>query len=333
MNLHITLESKELSVVLAIDKGADICSIREKRRDVDLLFSTPWPADNGPAPSLGLGSKAEWLQRYAGGWQILCPNAGEERSVHGGTWGYHGEAALVPWRLEAATGNSGTLSVELFTAPLHLERHLELQGTTLHVTDGIVNLSPDPIEFSCVQQPAFGAPLIGPDCRVFCGARTLITDAEIPGSLLGPDQVTSWPMAFDRLQRPVDLRELPGEADPRSVFACLTDFDVPFFAFQNETLNLGVAMRWDAVVYPHAWFWQELHASSGFPWYRRAYVAAIEPANLLPGAGHVGGLSRGPVATLAPHSGLQVELVLSVFSRPGVVVSVDPDGTVITDAS
>lgn len=70
----------------------------------------------------------------------------------------------------------------------------------------------------------------------------------------------------------VDLSEIPGPGTGRAMFACRTDFDEPFFSLVNPRLGFGITVRWPAEIFPHAWFWQEMHASPGFPWYRRAYV-------------------------------------------------------------
>lgn len=326
----LRLINRELAVTVTPAKGADITSIREVSRDVELLFQTPWRRATEQPSSLGLDSKGTWLQRYAGGWQLLCPNAGEEHSRHGVTWGYHGEASLASWRIENADDSSCSLSTELFTAPLRLERTIELRDSRLSLRERVANLSGETIEYSLVEHPAFGAPLIGPACELTCGAHTIVTDAEAPGTVLTAESLSQWPWAEGTRAR-IDLSAFPPREEPRSVFACLTDFESPFFAFSNRDLGLGVGLRWDARVFPHAWYWQELNASSGFPWYRRAYVAAVEPANQLPGVGSIGSYRRGPAATLAPYADISTEIVLVVFSPTGKVADVTASGTVVFD--
>ncbi len=88
--------------------------------------------------------------------------------------------------------------------------------------------------------------------------------------------------------------------DRRSVFGALTGFDIGWFSITSPTTGLSVRMDWDVDVFPHAWFWQELHATEGFPWFGRAYVVAVEPANVLPGEGATAGPARGRAPLLGP---------------------------------
>ena len=46
-----------------------------------------------------------------------------------------------------------------------------------------------------------------------------------------------------------------------------------------------MGLVWPKAVFPYAWFWQEMHASPGFPWYGEVYVMAIEPFTSMPGHG------------------------------------------------
>ena len=66
-----------------------------------------------------------WIEAYAGGWQLLLPNGGDECTERDVTWGFHGEAALVPWTVLERVGSSATLETSLFTAPLHILRRLK----------------------------------------------------------------------------------------------------------------------------------------------------------------------------------------------------------------
>ena len=69
--------------------------------------------------------------------------------------------------------------------------------------------------------------------------------------------------------------------------AYLTDFasEHGWYGITNTELGLGVGLVWPKAVFPYAWFWQEMHASPGFPWYGEVYVMAIEPFSSMPGHG------------------------------------------------
>ncbi len=304
----IRLRSDEIDVVLLPAKGADIYSFTDRASGIDVLFKTPWGWRDPRSLPAAADSQADWPARYAGGWQILFPNAGPERTVDGVRRGFHGEAAVVPWTVLEQDAAGTRLTVNLTTAPVRLERTVTVSGPDLHVVDSVQNLSADPVAYMRVQHPAFGAPFIDGHCRIDTSARTLIPDVQAPGTLLPADAVLDFPDAGPQ----IDLRAVPAPDERREVFAALTDSTDAWFSIVSPSAGgFGVRMDWDAAVYPHAWFWQECHAGKGFPWFRRAYALAVEPANALPGAGPVGRWHRGPAATLAGGASVTTALRLS----------------------
>ncbi|HEX5113576.1 MAG TPA: aldose 1-epimerase [Pseudonocardiaceae bacterium] len=302
----LVLRSAELEVVLLPGKGADIYAVVDRSSGVDLLFKTPWGwRDPRSLPPFG-DSQRDWLARYAGGWQVLIPNAGPARHVDGTLRGYHGEAAVVPWQVHAADDRCAELTVDLITAPLRVSRTVTVTGPELRIRETIENLSPDPVPLMWVHHPAFGAPFIDEHARIQVAAHTIVSDAHEPGTLLPADRIAGFPLVDEEY----DLRIPPPATVPRSVFAALTDFDRPGCTITSPTTGLAVELHWDAEVFPYAWFWQECHASAGYPWYRRAYVIAVEPANVLPGDGPVGPLRRGDSPLLAGGTAADTELTL-----------------------
>lgn len=181
----------------------------------------------------------------------------------------------------------------------------------MRVHETVRNASPDPHELVWMHHPAYGAPLVGADARFDLPGASVASDAHAPGTLLPPGVVHEWPMTVTADGKPLDLRELAGPESPREIFAALTDLVDGWYALRNPAIGLGVAFRWDPEVFPHAWFWQELHATRGFPWFRRAYAAAIEPSNVLP---------RGTGPVLDGRAEVDTTVELTVF-RPGRPVS------------
>lgn len=306
----LTINSEQLSIELLPDKGADIYSIVDRATGIDVLFKTPWGRkDSGPP---GADSQTSWLARYPGGWQQLLPNAGPARFQDGVELGYHGEAAVVPWTILEFEPQSARLGVQLFTAPLQLERTVRVIGGKLSVRDVVRNLSPDPVGVRWVQHPAFGAPFIDGHCRIDSSARAFLSDAEIPGSGVDPDVLTPFPALPGVVGR--DLHDVAGRGEARAVFGSLTEFaGDSWYTISSPSVGFGIRMEWDGAVFPHAWFWQECQASFGFPWFRRAYVVAVEPANVLPGEGRSGELARGDTPMLAPGADWVSEMTLSRF--------------------
>lgn len=310
------LHNDQLSVEVRPDKGADITSITDRATGIDVLCRFPWGRRDLAGTSPTGDSQVDWLARYGGGWQQLVPNAGAPRVVDGVQRGYHGEAAVVAWSLEAADDTQASMAVDLVTAPLQLTRSVHVEGAALRVSDTIYNNSDEPIAVMWVQHPGFGAPFIDEHCTLTAGALSVITDADTPGNLLPADVRAPFPVVRTASGGAVDLRNVPGPASGRAVFACLTDFEAGWFAIDSPTAGFGIRLDWDASVLPHAWLWQECHASSGFPWYRRAYVVAVEPANVLPGDPSPGCPSRGITPQLSGCATWRSEITLTLTDLP-----------------
>lgn len=309
---RLALANEHVALELDLDRGADIVSLVDRRTGVDVMFRTPW-AERAEAVArrgslLWHGtSMGAWLESYAGGWQLLCPNAGDESERAGVTHGFHGEAAVVPWTLVEAGPQSATLRVELHTSPLTIERTLSLAGPVVALDDRVHNNSSVVVELDYQQHPALGAPLLAPGAVIDTGAQTFVTDAD------GATQ--TWPCdpAVDRL---------PPASEPRALLGWLTDFTEPWAAIRNEELDLGVALRWNADVMPYAWLWQELHATHGYPWYGRAYATAIEPSSTV-----TSGPNRVPIS-LAGGDAFDARTRLTLCGGRSPIRSVDEDGNV-----
>lgn len=292
-------------------KGADIYAVIDLATGIDVLFKTPWGWRDPRLLPSGGDSRQEWLARYPGGWNLLVPNAGDERTQDGVLLGYHGEAAVAAWQVTASAPAAATLEVELLSAPLRIRRELRLADGALEVTDTVVNLSPDPVQVQMVQHPAFGAPFVDGASRISTGARTVIADAAAPGTVLAADGLGDWPWAPQPQGPPIDLRRVPPAESGRAVFAALTDFDEGWVEIASPTAGFGMRLDWDRQVLPHAWFWQECRSGAGYPWFRRAYSIAVEPANLLPGHGDVAGRPRGQGTVLAAGGTVRAQITLS----------------------
>lgn len=297
------LTTPDLEVRVDPARGGDIVSVVPTGLGANLLFESPWsgsPAGAGPPPSTG-DSWVDWHARYRGGWQVLCPNAGAERRAYGTIWGFHGEAALVPWQVTDEGEAKLTLETELTSAPLRLERTIDVDGPTLRVVEHLTNLAPVPIEVNWVHHPAFGHPLVDKDTRLTANAGRLLADEEMPGPLLDPGASYDWPAE--------PVATLPGCDEPRAVFGCLTDFpERASYTITNPALDLSVQVSWPSATWPHAWLWQELHGSTAFPWYGRGHACAIEPATTIPGTGP----GRGLPLTLPAGETREGDLELTV---------------------
>ncbi|WP_171013148.1 DUF4432 family protein [Microbacterium sp. 2FI] len=296
--MPIILTSDALEATITPERGADVVQLLDRATGTPLLAESPTGLVHA-GEGFATDSMAGWLRGYPGGWQLLVPNAGPEREHDGVRQGFHGEASLATWDVLAQSETSCELEAYLLTAPLRLRRSVSVSGDTLTVTDEIENLSPDAVETRIVQHPAFGSPFLDGESYVITSAAKIVTDAVAPGSLAGADVVGRPDAVLAAGPKPGSIR-LPAPGSRASVFAALTDFAAPEVTFCSPTRGLAIRLGWDSTFLPHAWLWIEANAGSGWPWFRRLYAIAVEPANVLPGEGGSPAHPRGGTGTHIP---------------------------------
>jgi hypothetical protein len=127
----------------------------------------------------------------------------------------------------------------------------------------------------------------------------------------------------------LDLRRIPGPEEPRAVLAYLLDFESGYFAITNPRLHLGIGVRWPLEVFDKAWLWEEVHSGAGWPWFRRAYVIAVEPASTVPGQGMVNARAKGwKGVQLGGFSSREVAIEVVLFEGAGGVSGIEEGGVV-----
>lgn len=325
----LDLRNEQVEVTVLPDKGADIYSLVHRASGVDVLWKAPWGARvPGPWPRVAT-SMGRWLEAYAGGWQLLLPNGGDECTERGALWGFHGEAALVPWDVLDHTSSTASLETTLFSVPLHVRRELSLDGPVLRLREVVTNTSEEPLEVMWSHHPAFGAPFLDGHCSIYAGCRSVLADDRAPGSLLVPGSRHEWPLIRTPEGEVVDLSRVPAGSDKRDLLAYLLDFSSGYFAITNPGLGFGVGLRWPVEVFDKAWLWQEIRSSRGWPWFRRAYVVAVEPASTIPGQGTANARAKGSsLVAFRPRESRQVVIEAVFFEGQGAVTGIAEGGVV-----
>lgn len=325
----ITIGNEHIEVVVLANKGADIYALVDRRTGTDVLFKSPWGARQPSLWPETSTSLERWISSYAGGWQLLLPNGGDECVEQGVTWGFHGEAAMVPWNVLERRDDALTLETSLVTSPLRVRRELSLSGSVLQVKETVTNESTQDVEVMWSHHPAFGSPFLDGTCILSAGCRTVHADDEAPGTLLSPSSIHEWPMATSVDGERVDLRVIPDPSEPRAVLAYMKEFSSGFFAITNPTLGLGVGIRWPLDVFDKAWLWQEIHSGEGWPWFQRAYVVAVEPASSIPGHGIQSARAKGETfVTLQAAESREVVLEAVLFEGSTAVEGITEGGVV-----
>lgn len=333
----LLLENDLLAVTVLLDRGADISRLVYKPRNVDVLWKTPWnEAAAGRKAGLSSDSAAAWLELYRGGWQELFPNAGDPCKYKGADLGFHGEASLSRWQCDVVQAEGATAEVRLSTrlamSPFRIERFMSVEAgrPVLRLRERITNEGGEPIDFMWGHHPAFGGEFVDEHCRIDVGAKRISADEQYDGPFnpLEPGRSYPWPRA-ERNGASVDLSVIPGSDQPRQLFGYLQEFEEGWFALTNTRLGFGVGMAWPIDVFPYAWFWQELAASSGFPWYRAARCIAIEPFTSFPGHGLITAMEKtGTHRTLGAGDSLTAELRAVFYESHTGVDRITSDGEV-----
>jgi galactose mutarotase-like enzyme len=290
----ITIANEFLSALILVDQGADIHSLVFRPLDIDVLWKVPRPpreAGIGPPPSGD--SLIQWINYYRGGWNLIFPNFGPAVTHRGMPLEFHGEAARIPWSVGAVQASASRASIELRVrlqrSPFRIRRVLSMEAgqPSLSIAETVTNEADESMECIWAHHPAFGPPLVAPECVIDTGARTVDSDDgyDVPGNDLPTGQTWPWPTAVDNRGNPVDLASMPPEGARHSRVLYLKDFDEARFSLTNRILGLGVEVKWDRSLFPYANFWQETGGERGYPFYGKAYVMAIEPSSSFPAQG------------------------------------------------
>jgi len=334
----ITMENELMAVTILPGKGAEIFVLRYKPRDIDVLWKTPWKVKEPGIGYMGSPDSATaWLEHYGGGWQEIFPNAGDECSYKGVKLNFHGEASLLPWSYEVLEQSTQRISVRfsvtLFRSPFTLIRTMSLEQdkAILVLNERIRNDANECMEFIWGHHPAFGAPFLSEECRIDTGAESIQSDDRYnsPGNFLPPGMEWRWPDIKDLHGKPRDISRLIAPHSGESCLAYLKDFSSGWYAITNRRLGLGIGFTWPKEIFPYAFLWEEAHDSSGFPFYGRAYTAAIEPFSSIPGQGLVNVMQKtGSQLRLKPSDKIEAELCVVFYESNAGIKRIYPDGKV-----
>jgi galactose mutarotase-like enzyme len=334
----VSLENDRVKVTILPNKGADIYELIHIPSGVDVMWKSPLGLRSLTHGWFASDSQTAWLEMYEGGWQELFPNGGDACQYKGVELNFHGESSTLPWQYEIVKDGGDEaivdFSVQLFRSPLRCTRRMILRAGEGHLRlqEEMTNLAGEPIDFMWGHHPAYGAPFLSGDSRIYTNAQTIWADRthDLPHVVLLPGARAQWPHGEARAGRTVDMSRVPGEDEPRNTLAYLMDFaGPPWYALVNHHLGVGVGLAWSAEVFRYLWFWQEMYGSSGFPFYKRTYTMALEPWSSIPGQGLVNVMnSTKSHLTLEAGASLAAELTVGLFEAKTGVTQFGLDGTV-----
>ena len=329
---EIVLDNGALSVRVDVGLGAEITYLGKPGGD-NLLFRGDWQSSLPVATSQSYGNQAlDWLSAYRGGWQELFPNAGGGGTVMGTPLPFHGEVSRTAWRAEwHEDGRDVTLSSGTrLPLVIHRRMRLDAKRPVLILEETIENESDLEVPYIWGHHPAFGPPLAAPGAHIDLPAGRLTTDPGVDGPLadLVPGSAHVWGKVIGRTGEPVDLSVVP--SGPRERLIYIEELAAGWWAIRNPDRGIGAGMSWDLKDFPRLWFWQEI-GGSGFPWFGRAAITALEPATQTPSNGLESAISAGTARKLPPRGRATARLVFTLFAATrDPVTMIDADGTVHT---
>lgn len=334
----IALENDHVRITILPEKGADIYEWIHKRSEIDVLWKSAWGLRRpGAGIPSSFDSAVTWIEWYPGGWQVLFPNGGNACDYKGVELNFHGEASTIAWDV-ADLGRSDNevwvrLSTRLARSPFTLTRDMVLprDSYSFVLRETIRNDGREAMDYMWGHHPAYGAPFLSGDCVIDTNATTMIADpnSDPPGRVMQRGEHYSWPnVTLDGVV--TDLSVVPGDHASRASMGYLDGFEeIAWYGITNTHLGIGAGLAWRRDDFPHAWFWQELHGSPGFPWYQGVYVMAIEPNTTWPGQGLVNAIKQtGAHRTLQPGESRTAEIRAVLYDATARIAGIDMEGHV-----
>lgn len=279
----LELNSHQLCVKISVTRGAEIFEIRDKRKNIDLLWHNHEDiVRNRPHISSRNSEFGNFLEHFSGGWQEVLPAAQYPVEYKGVKVGGHGEAALLSWNYEILLDTAEELKIKLWVDlrlfPLRLTRIMTLRDENLRFDEEVENLGSVAIEFQWGQHLVLGGPIAEPgaELKVGTGERLSVPHYPSPTYRFEVDQVGAWPNVRTTSGAVEDVRKLPANdgSDGHVILGPMTHADV---ALANKNVGLEARMRWSKESFPYCWIWMVWGGIKQYPLWGAHRLVTIEP--------------------------------------------------------
>ena len=279
----IELNSEQLTVKVSLNRGAEIFELRDKRKNVDLLWHNHEDiVRNRPYISSRNSEFGNFLENFSGGWQEVLPAAQYPVEYKGVKIGGHGEAALLSWHFEILHDQPEELKIKLWVDlrlfPLRLTRVMALRNDKLRFDEEVENLGAEKIDFQWGQHLVLGGPLAEPGAELKVDDGELFTVPHYPSPTyrFEVDQSGSWPEIQTSRGSTEDLRKLPAN-DGTDGHVILGPMKRPEVSLANKELGLQATMQWGRESYPYCWIWMVWGGIKQYPLWGAHRLVTIEP--------------------------------------------------------
>jgi hypothetical protein len=333
MSALVLLENELLRVTVDPMVGGTIRSVEHRALGFQVLGKVPWKGETTPLDPASVKDAELWLTRYTGGWPILFPNGGDACTFRGVFHGFNGEASVAPWDMQM-DDRAILLRRRFQTVPAMLEREITLDGDLLLIRETARATGSEPATVMWGHYPSFGADLMDGPVELQSNGRSFVSDDHYdpPANPLRPGGKGRWPMVPGKVAKTnVDLSR---PREPLSAMTCLGEFpqDTPFAWMTIRRLDnaVGVALSWDAGVFPYAWLWLELGGLAEEPWAGKTRLISVAPNTTWPANGLAEAEARGArLLALVPGKDVTAATRLQIFKPAGAIRGVNPDGRVL----
>ncbi len=271
----VALENEHLRLTV-VEEGGHIAEVFHKAAGVNPLWTPTWA---GREPSAFGSAEAERFGNGVEG-KLLCGILGHNTclDLFGGPSPEefaagimaHGEASLLPYKLEEA-GGALVCRLHMPLAQLHFERTITLHGADVRIRETVRNLAAFDRPLAWTQHVTLGLPFLDPATTDFrmTGDRAATIDGPLgaPG-YLQPGKRFAWPHAPTVQGSTLDARRMKPEPPASSYIAVRM---VPQSAHASWTAwspryRLAISYVWQREDFPWLGLWEENCARTFSPW-------------------------------------------------------------------
>jgi hypothetical protein len=280
-----SIENHALRVTV-LHEGGHIAEILDKRTGVNPLWIPPWPSiepsayDPARHPEYGGGTDASLLAGIMGHNLCLDIFGGPTPDEAAAGLPAHGEVSTARFTVHAHEHRIGMHAV-LPAAQLRVERRLILAERTLHVFEGVENLSATDRPIGWTEHVTIGPPFLEKGVTAF---RASATRSRVFEGAFGSDDTLvagadfDWPLAPRRDRGASDLRVYPDATRSSGYTAHLMDpaADDAFFVAFSPSARLAFGYIWRRADFPWLGIWDENASRMAAPWNGRTLTRGLE---------------------------------------------------------
>lgn len=266
----LVLENDALRVICHPQHGGKLTSIWSKPHQIELLLPPIHPYRQD-----AFSAEASFEESDCGGFDECLPSVSYSgEGTPGGPVPDHGDFWRIPWQLLDRTQSSGLLSAEGLSRPLHFEKQINLQASTLELNYSIENRSNAPVPFLYASHPLFA---VDPGDRIVLPeeVQSVRLHSSRNDRLGSYGTILPWPVIKDpQGDRPLDIAGRKDDGIAEMLY--VEDLRKGWCALDRQQYKLRLVMEFDLEKLPYLGLWL---CYGGWPEASepKQYAVAFEP--------------------------------------------------------